>query len=96
MLNFECRTPISLPHIHGRSLFFRPSIMLQGLLAHYAAEALLNAPAVLGSLELLLNPTGLLHSMGQGFEDLVGLPMAALETGSPAQVMPYKGANFQI
>lgn len=60
--------------------------MLQGLLAHYAAEALLNAPAVVGSLDLLLNPTGLLNSIGQGFEDLVSLPLAALEAGSPTQV----------
>ena len=85
-----CRTPLSLPGVGARNLFFRPSIMLQGLLAHYAAEALLNAPAVLGSLELLLNPTGLLHSVGQGFEDLVSLPMAALQAGSPAQVsLPF-------
>ena len=68
------------------SLHFRPSVMLQGLLAHYAAEALLNAPAVLGSLDLLLNPTGLMNSLARGFEDLVSLPLAALEARSPSQV----------
>jgi hypothetical protein len=70
----------------AESLHFRPSVMLQGLLAHYAAEALLNAPAVLGSLDLLLNPTGLMNSLARGFEDLVSLPLAALEARSPSQV----------
>lgn len=50
------------------------------------AEALLNAPAIVGSLDLLLNPTGFFHSIGQGFEDLVSLPLAALEARSPSQV----------
>ena len=77
---------MNLPAICSSGLLFRASIMLQGLLAHYAAEALLNAPAALGSLDLLLNPTGLVHSVGQGFEDLVALPLAALEAGSPSQV----------
>lgn len=81
-----CRTPVGLPAIAGQDLLCRPSVILQGLAAHYAAEALLNAPAILGSLDLLLNPTGLFHSIGQGFEDLVSLPLAALEAGSPSQV----------
>ena len=82
------RTPVGLPAITGDMILCRPSIMLQGLLAHYAAEALLNAPAIVGSLDLLLNPTGLFHSIGQGFEDLISLPLAALEAGSPSQVKP--------
>lgn len=82
-----CRTPVSLPAIASSDLLFRPSIVLQGLLAHYAAETLLNAPALLGSLDLLLNPTGLFHSVGQGFEDLVSFPLAALEARSPTQVL---------
>lgn len=80
-----------MPRIGSGGLLFRPSIMLQGMLAHYAAEALLNAPAVLGSLELFLNPTGLVHSVGQGVEDLISLPMAALQVGSPAQVRTRLG-----
>lgn len=77
---------MNLPPVDASGMLFRPSIMLQALLAHYAAETLLNAPAVLGSLDLLLNPTGLFHSVGQGFEDLVSLPLAALESRSPSQV----------
>ena len=60
--------------------------MLHGLLAHYVAEALLNAPQMIGSLELLLNPTGLLQSVGQGFADLIAMPLAAIEARSPSQV----------
>ena len=89
-----CRTPVNLPAMHASNLLFRPSIMLQGLLAHYAAEVLLNAPAVLGSLDLLLNPTGLFHSVGLGFEDLVSLPLAALEARSPSQVCIYQYMNL--
>lgn len=54
-------------------------------MAHGVAEALLNAPQVLGSLSLLLNPTGLLRSLRAGVADLVGLPMAALQNHSLAQ-----------
>lgn len=65
---------------------FRPGVALQGLLAHYTAEALLSAPGLLGSLDLLLNPTGLLSSVSAGLADLLGLPATALMAGSPAQV----------
>ena len=44
-------------------------------------------PRMLGSLELLLNPTGLLTSVSAGLEDLLGLPFAALIEASPAQVL---------
>ena len=33
-------------------------MVAHGLLAHFVAEAFLSAPQLLGSLELLLNPTG--------------------------------------
>ncbi len=77
---------MTLSALRGRRLVFRPDVVLQGALAHYTAEALLSAPGVLGSLELLLNPTGLLSSMSAGLADLLGLPLAALMAGSPAQV----------
>jgi hypothetical protein len=77
---------VTLSALRGRQLLFRPGLMVQGAMAHYTAGALLSAPGVLGSLELLLNPTGLLHSMSAGMADLLGLPLAALMAGSPAQV----------
>lgn len=50
--------PLSLAPISACRLLFRPSVVAHGLLAHFIAEALLSAPQMLGSLELLLNPTG--------------------------------------
>ena len=70
--------------------------MLHGLLAHYMAEALLNAPQMIGSLELLLNPTGLLQSVGQGFADLIAMPLAAIEARSPSQVSHLQSMSQTI
>ena len=50
--------PLLLSPVMATRLLFRPSVMAHGLLAHFVAEALLSAPQMLGSLELLLNPTG--------------------------------------
>ncbi|KAK9829132.1 hypothetical protein WJX72_004063 [[Myrmecia] bisecta] len=85
------RSPLYLPTVVGQGLLFRPSVLLHGLLAHYMAEALLNAPQMLGSLELLFNPTGLIQSVTQGFQDLVALPLAAIEARSPSQFITGVG-----
>jgi len=82
-----CRAPVTLSGLHGQQLLFRPGVMLQAAAAHFTAEALMNIPRMLGSLELLLNPTGLLTSVSAGLEDLLGLPFAALTEASPAQVL---------
>lgn len=76
---------MSLPALRAEGLLFRAAVMLRALAAHLAAEALLNAPRVLGSLELLFNPTGLVTSVSQGLQDLFALPLAALESRSAAQ-----------
>lgn len=60
--------------------------MLHALLAHALAEALLSAPGMLGSLDLLFNPTGLLQSLSQAWGDLLLGPLAAIEARSPSQV----------
>ena len=75
-----------LSGLQGQQLLFRPAVMLQAAAAHLTAEVLMNVPRMLGSLELLLNPTGLLTSVSAGLEDLLGLPFAALVEASPAQV----------
>ena len=77
-----------LPSLAAEGVLFRVPVMVRALLAHLAAEGLLNAPRVLGSLELLFNPTGLLTSVAQGFQDLLALPLAALEARSASQVPP--------
>ena len=62
--------------------------MLHGLLAHGLAEAMLSAAGMLGSLDLLFNPTGLLHSLGHAWGSLLLGPLAAIEARSPSQVCP--------
>lgn len=43
---------------------------------------------MLGSLDLLFNPTGLLQSLGQAWGTLLLGPLAAIEARSPTQVRP--------
>lgn len=50
--------PVALPPTAALRLWAWPATLVRGLAAHYLAEALLNAPQVLGSLDLLANPTG--------------------------------------
>lgn len=57
--------PLSLAPISAARMLFRPSVVASGLLAHFVAEALLSAPQMLGSLEILLNPTGASWSTGR-------------------------------
>ena len=81
------RSPVTVAALQARGLLFAPGVMLRGVAAHICAEALLAVPGVLGSLDLLLNPTGLVAGLTAGAGDLVGLPLAALRAGSPAQVL---------
>lgn len=81
------RAPLSVAGVGASRMLFRPSVMLHGLLAHALAEALLSAPGMLGSLDLLFNPTGLLHSLSQAWGDLLLGPLAAIEARSPSQVL---------
>ena len=78
---------MTLSGLQGCALLFRSGVMLQATAAHFTAEALMNVPRMLGSLQLLLNPTGLLTSVSAGLEDLLGLPFAALIEASPTQVL---------
>jgi hypothetical protein len=49
---------LALPATAAVRLWAWPGTLVRGLGAHYLGEALLNAPQVLGSLDLVLNPTG--------------------------------------
>ena len=46
------------------------------------ADALLRAPALLGSLDVLGAPTRLIESVGAGFHDLVAMPAEAAAAGT--------------
>lgn len=80
------RAPVNLPKLGGEGLLFRVPVMVQALLAYMTAEALLNAPRLLGSLEVLFNPVGLMTSVSIGFQDMLALPLAAIEARSASQV----------
>ncbi|KAL4436856.1 hypothetical protein ABPG75_003995 [Micractinium tetrahymenae] len=85
------RAPVTLSRIAAHDVLFRPHILVRGLMAHGVAEAVLNAPQVLGSLSLLFNPTGLVQSVRAGVSDLIGLPLAALQNQSLAQFISGVG-----
>ncbi|CAG9463525.1 unnamed protein product [Pedinophyceae sp. YPF-701] len=59
-------------------------VLQSALLAHLTAEAMLNAPSVVGGLELLLNPGGVAASLRRGLNDLIAMPMDGMERGSAA------------
>ncbi|KAL3150505.1 hypothetical protein ABBQ32_000323 [Trebouxia sp. C0010 RCD-2024] len=87
------RAPLTIAGVGSSRLLYRPSVMLHGLLAHALAEAMLSAPGMLGSLDLLFNPTGLLQSLGQAWGTLLLGPLAAIEARSPSQFLVGVGAG---
>lgn len=89
---WSCRAAVTLSGVAGSQLMVLPSIAISGLTAHVMAEALLNAPRLLGSLELLGNPAGLVHSLAEGLQDFLSLSLAARSpstVGRPSTVGPF-------
>lgn len=90
------RSPLFLAALTtARPLLCAPAAAAQAALAHYVAEVILNAPGMLGSLELLGNPTRLVQSFSAGVRDLVALPLRGLRQGSPVAVAKglYSGSG---
>lgn len=56
------------------------------VLYHYVTQALVRAGLMLGSLEILANPTGLIRSLGKGVADFFSLPYDGLTRGPSAFV----------
>jgi hypothetical protein len=86
--NNEClyvssdRTPVRLSAVTSRRCMLgNQAALAKELAANYAADALLSSPALLGSLDLLGNPTGLLREYAIGMKDLVLLPLQAVREG---------------
>lgn len=65
--------------------------ILDGVVAHFLAEALLNAPLVIGSLQLFFNPTGLVRSIQRGVADMIDLPMQGLQRGGALEFLAGVG-----
>ena len=79
-------SPLSLASFEFAPVYAAPGVLMQKLLYHYATSALFKAGWVLGSLELLGNPAGLVRSLGQGVSDFFYLPYDGLTRGPGAFV----------
>lgn len=79
-------SPLSLGHFHLSPVFLPFSALVQKLTYHYSTAALFKVGWVLGSLELLGNPAGLVRSFSQGVADFFYLPYDGLTRGPGAFV----------
>jgi hypothetical protein len=70
--------------------------LVRELLAKYLADAVVRTPMLLGSLDLLGNPTFLVQSLGKGLHDLVALPKNALPEGPTAFVRALGGGVISL
>jgi len=84
------RSPLSISQVSIGNISAPFHLLLLSLTKHIAAEALLNAPLVLGSLQLFFNPTGLLRSIQRGVANIIDLPLQGLQHG-PLQFMAGVG-----
>jgi len=67
-------TPLVLSALNIHHLLHHPQALVHALAARCVAEVILAAPGMLGSLELLFNPTGLLHSLARALSHFTSLP----------------------
>jgi len=79
-------SPLSLGEFHLSPVFLPTSALVQKLTYHYVTAAVFKAGWVLGSLELLGNPAGLVRSLSQGVADFFYLPYDGLTRGPGAFV----------
>ncbi|CAH1773157.1 unnamed protein product [Owenia fusiformis] len=80
------QTPLSFGSFEKRNVYTNSQQLVQTLTMHYASGALFKAGQVVGSLEMLGNPTGLLRNIGTGVADFVRLPYEGLTKGPGAFV----------
>ncbi|KAJ8322215.1 hypothetical protein KUTeg_000686 [Tegillarca granosa] len=88
------RTPLSFGSFDKEGVTSTTHQLIQVLVMHYASGALFRAGIVVGSLEILGNPTGLVRSIGTGVADLVKLPYAGLTQGPGAFVKGVVSRNM--
>lgn len=80
------KTPLSFGKFDKKNVNSTAHQLTRVLAMHYASGALFRAGIVVGSLEILGNPTGLVRSIGSGVADLVRLPYGGLTQGPGAFV----------
>ena len=86
------RTPLSFAPLALCSLSGSRASLIKLVAAHYASEALTHSAALIGSLQLLGNPTWLLRSVAAGLSDALSLPLRGLSEG-PRQFVYGLGAG---
>ena len=79
-------TPLNLSQFELSPVFLESAGLVQKLTFHYLTAALLKSGWVLGSLELLGNPAGLIRNFSQGLADFFYLPYDGLTRGPSAFV----------
>jgi hypothetical protein len=78
------RFPLTLAPVQLHAVRVRAAPLLRAALLHYAQDVLQRVPAVLGSLDLLGNPTGMLRELSAGVRDAVLLPLDGVRRLSPS------------
>ena len=73
--------PLSFAPVSLVSVLCSGDRLVKELSANYVADAILRSPVLLGSLDLLGNPTNLFSNFAAGFHDLFVLPTRAIPRG---------------
>jgi hypothetical protein len=76
-------SPIGLQMMSLENIYTNQKVLMHTLSAYYIAEGIANAPQVVGSLGLLFNPLGIVASVKNGVQDLIGAPLEGLKAGEP-------------
>ena len=72
------------------------SRLVQELLANYVTDAIVQSPVLLGSMDILGNPTFLVQSLSRGLHDLISMPNNALPQGPRAFVRAMGGGVLSL
>lgn len=78
--------PLRLGHFHCRPTLTVSEELMRMLLYHYATQVLVRVGWIIGSFDIIGNPTGLIHSIGRGLSDFFVLPYQGLTRGPTAFV----------
>jgi hypothetical protein len=78
------RFPLLLGAVELHAVRVRAAPLLRVALQHYAHDLFQSAPAVVGTIDLLGNPTGLLREVSAGVRDAVLLPLDGVRRLSPS------------
>ncbi|GAB1597682.1 vacuolar protein sorting-associated protein 13B-like [Argonauta hians] len=77
-------SPLSFGKFEKDEIYTSSQHLIRSITMHYASGALFRAGIVVGSLEILGNPTGLVRNIGTGVADLFKLPITGLTQGPGA------------